>query len=434
MVKSVKDLLINKCLIITVNDGNDVIQNGAIVVDKGIINYVGPSANLDNESYSKVIEGPYIVMPGLVNTHTHTPMSLFRGYADDMPLHNWLYDRIFPSEARLVKSDSYHGAMLSCAEMIKTGTTAFADMYFFMDEVARACVDSGMRASLSVGISSFENEEESLKRAEEFCRTWQGTSNGKIGTMLGPHAPYTCSTGLFKSVAELSFKLNVGIHIHLSETQKEFDDIVAKHKMTPTALIKNCGIFESHTLAAHCVVMRDEDIEMLAENGVFVAHNPTSNMKLASGISPVVKMKEHGITVGIGTDGPASNNTLDMFKEFRNASLLQKVALLNPVVLNAKDTIRMATIDGAKCLGLSDEIGSLEVGKKADLILLDFNKCHMTPKSDFLSHVAYSAVGSDVDTVLIDGKIVMENKVLKSIDETEIMARANEAFEKICIK
>ena len=376
-----------------------------------------------------------ILLPGLINTHTHLSMTLFRGLADDLSLDSWLNDHIWPMEANLNGDYCYIGALLGAIEMIKSGTTTFSDMYFYMEDVARAVEDAGIRAVLSYGMIDFgdaERRENEINQNMTLFNSCNGMANGRIKVFLGPHSPYTASEDLLKKVRELADEYNMGIHIHVSETQKEINDSLDEKGLRPFEYLEKIGFLGPDVVAAHCVWLSDEEIEIIKKHGVKVSHNPCSNMKLASGVSPVSKLIENDICVSIGTDGASSNNNLDLIEELKTASLLQKVSTLDPKVLSSDEAIEMATIKGAETLGLSDEIGSIEVGKKADIILIDTNAANMTPDSSSLSsNVIYSANGSNVDTTICDGKILMENKKLTELDENEIYAKARQAIKEL---
>ncbi|MDI6639147.1 MAG: amidohydrolase, partial [Bacillota bacterium] len=363
------DMLISGAQVISPREGRPlVLPKGDIAVVGSEIVYVGPSpAPQEFRSAAKVIEGSgLIALPGLVNAHTHAAMTVFRGFADDMPLMEWLTQKIWPAEARLEADDVYWGTMLACVEMIRAGVTTFADMYFFMDETAKAVERTGMRASLSRGlIGSAPGADKALAEGRELCERWNGACGGRITTMLGPHAPYTCPKDFLEKVMEVASELGVGIHIHLSETEGEVKECRKLHGgMSPIELMDSYGLFEFPVLAAHCVHVSERDIEILSAKGVGVAHNPGCNMKIASGIAPVPKMLKAGVRVGLGTDGAASNNNLDLIEEMRTAALLQKVARRDPTALPAHRALEMATVNGARALGLADRIGSLEPGKK----------------------------------------------------------------------
>ena len=391
---------------------------------------------IDESNIDKVIDAEgKILLPGLVNTHTHLSMTLFRGLADDLSLDSWLNDHIWPMEANLNGDYCYIGALLGAVELIKSGTTTFSDMYFYMEDVARAVEDAGIRAVLSYGMIDFgieEKREAEIKENMALFNACNGMADGRIKVFFGPHSPYTASEELLVKVRELADEYGIGIHIHVSETQKEINDSLDERGLRPFEYLEKIGFLGPDVVAAHCVWLSDNEIEIIKKHGVKVSHNPCSNMKLASGIAPVSKLIENGICVSIGTDGASSNNNLDLIEELKTASLLQKVSTLDPKVLDSEESIRMATIKGAEALGLDDEIGTIEVGKKADIILIDTAAANMTPDSSSLSsNVVYSANGSNVDTTICNGKILMENKKLTTLDEEEIYAKARQAIKEL---
>ena len=394
------------------------------------------SDEIDESKAEKIIDAEnMILLPGLINTHTHLSMTLFRGLADDLSLDSWLNDHIWPMEANLNGDYCYIGALLGAVELIKSGTTTFSDMYFYMEDVARAVEDAGIRAVLSYGMIDFgddERRENEIKENLQLFKSCNGMADGRIKVFLGPHSPYTASEELLVKVRELADEYNMGIHIHVSETQKEIEDVSAEKGLRPFEYLDKIGFLGSDVVAAHCVWLSDEEIEIIRKNDVKISHNPCSNMKLASGVAPVSKLIENDICVSIGTDGASSNNNLDLIEELKTASLLQKVTTLNPESLSSDEAVRMATISGARALGLADEIGSIEVGKKADIILIDTKTANMQPQSTSISsNVIYSANGSNVDTTICNGKILMENKKLTVIDEEEIYKKAAEAIKEL---
>jgi len=394
------------------------------------------SDEIDDSNADKIIDAEgKILLPGLINTHTHLSMTLFRGLADDLSLDSWLNDHIWPMEANLNGDYCYIGALLGAVELIKSGTTTFSDMYFYMEDVARAVDDAGIRAVLSYGMIDFgdaERREAEIKENMALYDACNGMADGRIKVFFGPHSPYTASEELLVKVRELADEHNIGIHIHVSETQKEINDSLDERGIRPFEYLEKIGFLGPDVVAAHCVWLSDEEIEIIKKHGVKVSHNPCSNMKLASGVSPVSKLIENDICVSIGTDGASSNNNLDLIEELKTASLLQKVSTLDPKVLTSDEAIEMATIKGAEALGLDDEIGSIEVGKKADIILIDTNSANMVPDSSSLSsNVIYSANGSNVDTTICNGKILMENKKLTTLDEDEIYAKAKQAIKEL---
>ena len=367
-----------------------------------------------------------LAVPGLVNTHTHAAMTLFRSYADDMQLMDWLQNKIWPAEGNLVAEDVYWGTLLSICEMIKSGTTTFSDMYFHMPEVAKAVAESGIRAVLARGMAGVApNGEQALTESEEFFNQYHNSADGRIRVMLGPHAPYTCPPEYLKKVVTLAKKLGAEIHIHLSETIGEVEECQKQYGKSPIALMKELGVLDCGVLAAHCVHVSADDIQIMKEANVRVAHNPGSNMKLASGVAPVPQMMAAGLCVGLGTDGAASNNNLDMLEEVRLAAMLHKVHTLDPLVIPAKTAVNMATSAGAEALGLGKVIGTIAPGFKADITLFDMHAPHWYPRNDRLSLLAYSANSGDVHTVMVDGKILLANKKLTTIDEEQVMYEAN---------
>lgn len=426
-------ILISGADIITMDPKQGIIQGGDIAVEKGYIKGVGPRGWLLNWTPDQVIfaDGK-VVLPGLVNTHTHAAMTLLRSYADDLQLMDWLQNKIWPFEANLTAEDIYWGSQLACLEMIKSGTTTFADMYFFMPEVAKAVDQSGMRAVLSRGMIGIgPTADLALAESRSFVNDWHQKANGRITVRLGPHAPYTCPPAYLEKVLTLAAELKVGIHTHLAETRYEFDTCVNDYGKTPTQLMHDVGLFEHSVLAAHCVHLTDEDMDILADKHVGVAHNPGSNMKLASGVAPVTKMLSRGIAVGLGTDGAASNNNLDMIEEIRLAALLQKVHTGDPTVIPAFQALEMATSLGAKSVGLGSEIGTLAAGKRGDLIIINTKAPHLTPKHDIVSLLAYASNSTDVDTVMVDGKLVMENRRVLTLDEEQILWQAQKCADRL---
>ncbi|MEW5954505.1 MAG: amidohydrolase [Bacillota bacterium] len=416
-------LLIRPAAIVTMEAREKIIENGEIAVKDSLIIHVGPRGALPADFVpDKIIDAHrQVALPGFVNCHTHAAMTLLRGYADDLPLMQWLEEKIWPVEANLQREDIYWGTMLCCLEMIRSGTTTFADMYFAMDRVAGAVEKSGLRASLCRGmIGVGPNGEQALEESREFVEQWHGGAGGRVTAMFGPHAPYTCPPEYLKRVMNLAGQLNVGIHIHLAETGTEVENIKKQYGTTPIQLMENTGLFEYPVLAAHCVHLAEEDMAILARRGVGIAHNPESNMKLASGIAPVARLLELGAKVGLGTDGAASNNNLDMVEEMRTAALLQKVATGDPMVLPAFEALWMATAGGAAALGLGEQIGMLKPGMKADLVLLDLHQPHLYPRHDLLAHLVYASKSSDVKTVIVDGELVMEDGQVLTMDTGEI--------------
>jgi len=417
-------ILIKNLAILTMEE-EEIIQPGYIVIKDNLIAEIG-EGNCPAGDYERVIDGMgKVALPGFINAHTHAAMTLLRGYADDMPLMEWLNNRIWPLEAKLKGEDIYWGSKLAIAEMIKSGTTCFADMYFAMHRVAKAVEETGIRAVLARGMVGVGPEaDQAIEQSRRLFYDFNGAAHNRIKIMLGPHAPYTCPPEYLKKVMALAEELGTGIHIHLSETIGEVRDITQQYGKSPVALLEELGLFNYPVLAAHCVHLSEEDIDILKKHNVGIAHNPESNMKLASGIAPVAHMLERGIPVALGTDGASSNNNLDMLQELRTAALLQKVNTMNPTVLPAFQALQMATVNGAKALGLENEIGKLLPGFKADLILVEINRPHMVPHYNLIANLVYSAQAADVDTVIIDGQVVMENRIIKSFSEKETIDMA----------
>ncbi|WP_407377490.1 amidohydrolase family protein [Methanobrevibacter sp.] len=425
-------ILIKNAIILNPNNFEEKKQS--LLIRNDLIDEI--SDEIDEEGVDKIIDATgKILLPGFINTHTHLSMTLFRGLADDLSLDSWLNDHIWPMEANLNGDYCYIGALLGAIELIKSGTTTFSDMYFYMEDVARAIDEAGIRAVLSYGMIDFgdaERREAEIKENLTLFENCNGMADGRIKVFFGPHSPYTASEELLIKVRELANEYNMGIHIHVSETQKEINDVSEEKGLRPFEYLDKIGFLGPDVIAAHCVWLSDEEIEIIKKNDVKISHNPCSNMKLASGIAPVSKLIENDICVSIGTDGASSNNNLDLIEELKTASLLQKVSTLDPNVVNSHEAIAMGTIKGAEALGLSDEIGSIEVGKKADIILIDTNSANMVPDSSTLtSNIIYSANGSNVDTTICNGKILMENKKLTVLDEQEIYDKAKKAIKEL---
>ncbi|MGM0688191.1 MAG: amidohydrolase [Bacillota bacterium] len=421
-----KKILIKNALIIALDEERPDHFYGDILTDGDQIEMIAEQPDFIDQSLSdRVIDGSnLIVMPGFVNTHGHAAMSLFRSYADDMPLKEWLEKKIWPIEALLEGDDIYWGTMLSIAEMIRGGTTTFTDMYFFMDRVAEAVAETGIRSVLSRGLVGLNGGEQGLVESESFINNWHGAENGRITVMLGPHAPYTCPPEYLKKVMDLAEKTKCPIQIHLSETRKEVEDCLNEHGLTPPKLLSDLGLLDFKVVAAHCVHLNDQDIEILSEKKVGVAHNPGSNLKLGSGIAPVRKMLSSGVKVGIGTDGASSNNNLDMVEEMRLAALLSKGYEMDPTLIDANKALQMATSMGAEVLNLSG-IGILKEGYKADLIGLRHDRLHLTPMHDPQAHLVYASAAADVQMVIVDGKLLLDNGEFTTLDEAKIRSEAS---------
>ena len=424
------DIVIHNGLIITVNSDFDVIENGVVCITKGTIHRIEAWADDKPLPEAKEIidANGGIVMPGLVNTHTHLPMTLFRGLADDLPLALWLDEFIFPCEAKYLTPETVRlGTLLACAEMILSGTTTCCDGYFFEDDVASAVSKSGIRGVLGQGVIDFPapgvpDPSDNIKNAVAFIEKWDGVSS-LITPSIFCHSPYTCSEKTLKKAKAASDSKGLLLQIHAAETKSEYIRIQTEQHTTPVKYLDRIGILDEDTLIVHGIWLDDDDIEIIAKRRSKVSHNPQSNMKLASGIAPVPSLLNAGVTVGLGTDGCASNNDLDLFQEMDTAAKLHKVNLLDPTVMDAKTVLKMATRDGAKAIGFDKHIGSLEPGKQADVIIVDTYKPHMVPMYNPASHIIYTAQGSDVRDVIVAGRILLRNKNLLTIDLKDILKR-----------
>lgn len=373
-----------------------------------------------------IIEGKdRFAVPGFVNAHTHASMTLFRSYADDMELMTWLNDKIWPMEAKMVEKDIRIGAQLALLEMVRGGTTAYADMYGpYMESVAEETIAAGMRGILARGLIGFSPRAmQSLAENVELFQNYNGAGDGLISIWLGVHAPYTCPPDFCRAAAKSSIEHNINVHIHMSETQAEIQQIQEQYGMRPFPYIEATGLFDLPSIAAHCVWVDDEDIAMMKARNIVPVHNPGSNMKLASGVSPVPKMLQAGVKVALGTDGASSNNNLDMLEEIRLAALLHKVHELDPLAVPAAEALRMGTEYGAAALQL-EKVGCLEPGWKADIVLYDMNRPEWCPRHDLVSLLVYSANSSSADTVICNGRILMEKGELKTLDAEKIMYEA----------
>ena len=419
------DLLILNGKLLTMDSRGTQFKNGAVAIKDEKIVAAGAADDFSSWNASRIIDARGgIIMPGLVNTHTHAAMTCFRGLADDLPLMTWLNDYIFPAEAKLDYEKVYSGALLACAEMIISGTTCFCDMYLFEEAVASAAKHAGMRAVVGEVLYDFPSPnygqiENGFAYTERLIEKWENDS--LITIAVEPHSPYLCSPDLLKKASFLAKKNNIPLVIHVSETEYEVQTSKEKHGVTPVGFLADLDVLSPNLLACHCVALTDEDISLLQRFDVKVSHNPESNMKLASGIAQIPELLKAGVCVGLGTDGCASNNDLDIFSEMDAAAKLHKVNTFDPTVMDAYTVLKMCTIDGAKSLGLDDTIGSLEPGKRADIIIIDTHKPHLVPMYNPISHLVYAVKGSDVATSIINGKIVMENGRLLTLKVEDIM-------------
>ncbi|WP_297477194.1 amidohydrolase family protein [Thermococcus sp.] len=407
----------------------EVVEADVLIEGKGIAKV----AKGINEGADTVIDAKgRIVSPAFINLHTHSPMGLFRGLADDLPLMDWLQNHIWPREAKLTREYTKVGAYLGALEMIKSGTGTFLDMYFFMDGVAEVTLESGLRGYLSYGMIDLGDPEKTGKEIREALRTMEfieKLGSDRVHFVFGPHAPYTCSIALLKEVRRLASEHNKLITIHVSETMAEIGQITERYGKSPVVLLDDIGFLGGDVIIAHGVWLDSRDIQILAREGVTVAHNPGSNMKLASGVMPLQKLLNAGLNVGLGTDGAASNNNLDMLEEMKLAALLHKVHNLDPTVADAKTVFRMATLNGARALGI--KAGVIKEGYLADIAIIDFNKPHLRPVNSVISHLVYSANGNDVETTIVDGKVLMLDGEVLTLDEEKILDKVEKTIEKL---
>ncbi|MBR2179265.1 MAG: amidohydrolase [Selenomonadaceae bacterium] len=415
---------------------NGDIQDADIIIEDDKIAFVGRVVNgnvlADHVKNIKIIDGKgKLAVPGLVNAHTHASMTLLRSFADDKKLMDWLQEDIWPIEAKMGREDIYIGAALAAVEMIRSGTTAFADMYGpCMDEVAKVVDESGLRGVLSRGLIGVVDGDKKLQENIELFKEFHNASEGRVTVMFGPHAIYTCPPEYLIKVANAASELGAEIHIHMNETLDEINGCLKDYGKRPFEVVNETGLFDQGTLAAHCVHLSPEEIEIIKEKKIRVAHNPGSNMKLASGIAPVTKLLDEGVVVALGTDGASSNNNLDMLEEVRLAALLHKVNTLDPLAIPAAEALRLGTEYGAKAIGLNG-VGRIEKDYKADIVLYDMKNAEWQPRYNPISLLVYSANSSSVDTVIVNGKVLMEHGELKTLDEEKILFNFNQCFHRL---
>ena len=427
------DLIVRGGIVVSMDGARAVYRDGSVAVRGDSIVAVGPRTDVESRFKGAQVLDAHggLVLPGFINGHTHVPMTLFRGLHDDVTLNDWLYKYIFPAEAKNVNEDFVRwGTRLAAAEQIRAGVTTFADMYYFEDAVAEETKAAGMRGVLGETFIDFpapdnKSEAEMLAYTEKFLKRWQG--DPLIHAAAAPHSIYTCSKKTLEDSAALARKYHAPILIHVAEMKKEWEDSEKANGVSPVAYLEKIGVLGPDVIAAHCIFVDAADRKMLAERGTGCVHNPSSNMMIASGVSPVPEMRAAGVAVGLGTDGPAgSNNDLDLMEEIDLAAKLAKISKMDPLALNAKSVVEMATIDGARALHLQNEIGSLEVGKKADLVLISLDEPNALPMYDIYAQIAYSLKGSDVRTVVIGGKVVMRDRKLLTVNEPKVLERARE--------
>lgn len=424
------DIIIHNAKILTMDTHCTLIENGFVAIKGDSIACIDSCMINFDEKASKIIDAKGgIVLPGLVNGHTHAAMTLFRGLADDLPLMEWLKDYIFPAESNMDKDFVYAGSLLACAEMILSGTTTFCDMYLFEDEVAKAAKRSKMRCLAGEVLFDFPSPNYGpIERGFEYTRNliqkWKG--DPLVSIAVEPHSLYTCSPPLLKTANSIALENGVHIVMHVAETLSEISEVNARYGKKPFEHLESLGILGHHVIADHCVHLDESEIERIVQNRVNVITNPESNMKLASGIAPVTSLIARGASVGLGTDGCASNNNLDIFQEMDTLAKLHKIASMDPTAMDAITVLKMATINGAKALGMDGITGSIEPGKKADIIIVNTCKPHLTPLYNPYSQLVYSASGADVSHSIINGRLVMENRNLLTLDIDEIISMAKE--------
>ncbi|MDH3547405.1 MAG: amidohydrolase family protein [Gammaproteobacteria bacterium] len=432
------DLIVVGDYIVTMDDAGTIYENGAVAIDDGVIVALGTASEIE-ATYSaleKLGGSKRVIMPGLINGHSHAAMTLLRGVADDLALMDWLNNYIFPAEVEFVDAEFVRiGTELACWEMIRGGTTTFVDMYYYPDTIAEVIERCGMRALVSATVidqrsPDAENAQDSLRKGNAFVARWKNR-NSRITPIFGPHANYTLNADQLRATREAAIALDVPISIHMSESPFEVQYSMDTYGMTSIEMFESIGFFDGPTIAAHVVWPTEVEIPILVKRNVGVIHNPTSNMKIASGISPVSDMLRAGVHVGLGTDGAASNNDLDMWEEMRLASFLQKVEQMNPEVMSSNTVLTMATIGGATAIGLGDSVGSLQVGKRADIIAVAFDDVHQVPMYDVISHLVYVTDEQDVASVIVDGKVLMREDEFLTIDTARVAAEATALAAKI---
>jgi len=432
------DLIIQGGTLLTMVEGETPLQRATLLIQGDrIAGILAPDEQRPPFKEAQVLDATdSIIMPGLVNAHAHTAMTLFRGLADDLPLRQWLFEKIFPAEAKHLSEETvYWGALLGCVEMIAAGTTTVSDGYFFQDATARAFQEAGLRALIAQGVIDFPapgvpDPTQNLVVGKAFIERWTHISE-LIRPGLFCHSLTTCSDTTLQGAMGLSREFSLPLQIHLSETEEEVGEVIRRTGKLPVLHLHDLGLLNQSLISVHAVHLEDEEIQLLARSDVGIVHCPESNMKLASGMARVSEMVKKGLVVGLGTDGCASNNNLDLFKEMDTAAKLGKVATLDPVNMGAATVLKMATIWGARLLGLEKEIGTIEVGKKADIITIDLKKPHLVPLYNPKSTIVYSASGSDVKDVIVNGRVLMKDRTFTALDAEEVMAKVREIGEKI---
>ena len=408
-----------------------ILERQDVAIRGNAIESVRPSGAPPPPDAGEIIEARgQLLMPGLINCHSHVPMVIFRGLAEDVPLEKWFNEYLWPLESNLREEDVYWGMLLGLAEMIEAGVTCVADHYFFMDRAAEAVQQAGTRAAL--GWAAFGSQGiAALDRAADFCRRWQGAADGRIAAWMAPHAPYTCDDDFLRAARDRAADLGTGIHIHVAETRGQTEAHVKQRGTTPIRLLDDLGILRLPTILAHAVGATDDDVRLLADRPAGVAHCPKTYLKLAMGIAPIHAMRRAGVAVGLGTDGAASNNTLDVWESMRLMALTQKEATGAPENLALGETLAIAARGSARVVGLGDRIGAVEPGKLADLILVDLDGAHHQPLHSVPASLVYAARASDVRTVVVDGRVIMRDRKLLTLDKAEIIRQVNRSLERL---
>ena len=431
---STADILVYNGTILTMDDQKTMIPEGFVAITGSKISSLGKKEGNCIDSHKRIDAQGGLILPGLINSHTHAAMTLFRGLADDLPLMEWLNNYVFPVEGKMDGDFVRVGTLLACAEMILSGTTTFCDMYLFEEEVARAARESGMRCVVGEVLYDFPSPnygslEKGFAYTEALIERWKG--DPLVSIAVEPHSLFTCGVDLLQRANDIALSNGVPLIIHVGETRTEVEEIQGRYGKRPVKHLRDLGLLGPHVIADHCVYVDQAEIQLLAEHQVSVVHNPESNMKLASGIAPIPEMIAQGVTVALGTDGCASNNNLDLFAEMDVAAKLHKVNALDPTVMDAQTLLSMATREGANALGMGTITGSLEVGKRADLIVIDIQKPHLTPMYNPYSHLVYAVGSHDVKHSIINGNIVMEDRRLVTLDVEDVMRSAKEQAERV---
>lgn len=426
-------LLIHNCTVFTISADHQVqlLTHHDLIIRDNRIEAIQPTGEAEPGHFEQVIEADgLLAMPGLINTHAHVPMVIFRGLAEDVSIERWFNDYMWPLEGNLQQQDVYWGMQLGLAEMIKAGVTTVADHYFFMDEAAQAVEKAGTRALLGWAVFSSSGYD-MIDRTARFVEDWQGAANGRISTIMAPHAPYTCDDDYLRACVEQARRLNVGIHIHAAEIMAQTEASLEKRGQTPIQVLEQTGILDVPTIIAHGIGILPDDMPILAKHGASVAHAPKTYLKLAMGTAPVRAFREHRIPVGLATDGAVSNSTLDLWESLRLMALTQKQEAGSPEVLTIPEALEIATRGSAQTLGMADQIGTLEAGKLADVILLDMSGLHHQPLHSISASLVYNTLSTDVQTVICDGQIIMRDRQLLTLDETEIVTQVRANMERL---